>query len=317
MRKRIIALALTFTVAVTGLVSCGSEEEKTSYKHKYESMIDGKIFSVAYSPEKNDGEKYTDEELIAIDKGAEKAVADALSFVSAEYNNSLADLNKQVDRIFDADARVVELLSEVYKLSSFTGGAFKPVVGEEETYDPSALISIEENMLVKHNKDATVDLSGIAESYALSFAAESIKSAGIEEAIIKYGSSVARIDSREEKTPVEVAIHFADKDSESDAVINLEGGYLSTCTKNDEVKDNVSGGEIEALHNTVAVISENGMISSCLAKVFRGMETGEIKKLYENKAFEFEAVIVEEDGTVVCTQGIIDEGLFTEETEEE
>lgn len=318
MEKRTLSAVLAVCLVLAGFVSCKKEEEKAPEKHVYESVVDGKLFSVSYVSEKTEGEtatEYTDEEFSAIDKGAEKALADKLSFLSSEYNGNINVIGEYADYIFDADADVVSLMKELYALSDATAGVYKPVIASAEEYSCSSIIEIGEDKLIKHDKGAKVDLFGVAESYALSFAAESVKEAGVKEAVLKYGNSVAKVDTKEEKTPTEAALYFADGNTDADATVKLYGGYVSTVTKNEKLTDVVTGDEITPYHNTVVVISENYLVTSCLAETFMAMDSKDIGELYEKGIYKFEYIVVENDMNVIRSAGLGDTAVLASETE--
>ena len=313
MKRRIISAVLAVCLILVGFVSCKKEEEKASDKHVYESVVDGKLFSISYCAEKGEGEervKYTDEEFSNIDKGAEKALVDKLSFLSAEYNGNINVISGYADYVFDANAEVVKLMKELYALSDATMGKYKPVISAVKEYKCSNIIEISENKLIKHDKSAKVDLYGVAESYALSFAVESVKKSGVKEAILKYGNTVAKLDTKAEKTPTEAAVYYADGNMEADATVKLSGGCISTVTKNEKLTDVITGKDVSPSHNTVVVLSDDYFVASCLARTFMEMNAKDIAELHKNGAYKFEYIIVENDMSVVKSSGIGDNVSF-------
>ncbi len=320
MKKRTVALFLAAAALLAVFSSCKKEEEKTAEKHIYESVVDGKLFSVSYVPEKEGAEstvEYSAEEIDSIDKNAEAALVARLSFLSAEYNGNIGNINAYVDYVFDYDAELAALMTKLYEISDATGGSYMPVILSGEAYKCSEVIEIGEDRLVKHDRNAKIDLYGVSESYALGFAAESVKEAGIKEAVLKYGNTVARIDEKSEKTPIEAELYYADGNSDADSKVKLYSGYLSTYTKNDKLTDPVTGNDVTHRHNTVVVMSENSLIASCLAETFMKMDTDAVLELYGSGAYEFEFIIVEDDMTVTVSAGAKEKGLFTSLPEEE
>ena len=321
MKKRTVSAVLAACLVICGFASCKKDEVKAPEKHVYESVVDGKLFSISYYAEKGEGEeivKYTDEEISNIDTGAEKAVADKLSFLSSEYNGNINVIGGYANYVFDANADVVKLMNELYALSDATMGTYKPVIAStEEEYKCSELIEIGEDKLIKHNKSAKVDLYGISESYALSFAVESVKNAGVEEAVLKYGNTVAKLDTKAEKTPTQAAVYYADGNTDADVTIKLSGGCMSTVTKNEKLTDVVTGNEVTPRHNTVVILSEDYFVSSCLARTFMEMRVKDIAELYKNGTYEFEYIIVENDMSVVKSKGIGDFVSFAADSAEQ
>ena len=316
MMKKTVSIFLTMALALMGLVSCGKEEEKQIEKHVYESVVGEKYFSISYSPEKAEGGEYSAEEMTAIDKNAEAALVSQLSFLSSEHNGDIGNINAMANYVFDYDKDVASLMKKLYEISEATGGAYKPVVvSTTEEYSCSAFIEITDEKLIKHDRNAKVDLMGISESYALSFAMENLKAAGLKEAILKYGNTVARIDERDEKSPVNVALYYADGNADADAKLKLHSGYITTSTKDEQITDPVTGNALSARHNTVAVISDDAFVSSCLARAFMIMDTDDIFALQSSGKYSFEVVIVESDMSVTSTNGVSEKGLMEVETE--
>ena len=320
MKKRTMSAVLAACLVLVGFASCKKEVEKAPEKHVYESVVDGKLFSISYCAEKGEGEeivKYTDDEISNIDKGAEKALVDKLSFLSAEYNGNISVISGYADYVFDANEDVVKLMKELYALSDATMGKYKPVIASTEEYKCSDIIEIGENKLIKHDKGAKVDLYRVAESYALSFAVESVKSAGVDEAVLKYGNTVAKLDTKAEKTPTEAAVYYADGNMEADATVKLSGGCISTVTKNEKLTDPITGKDVNPSHNTVVVMSDDYFASSCLARTFMEMNVKEIAELHKNGAYKFEYIIVENDMSVVRSSGIGDLVSFAADSAEQ
>ncbi len=320
MKKRTVALFLAAAALLSVFSSCKKEEEKTVEKHIYESVVDGKLFSVSYMPVKEEAEstvEYSADELGTIDKNAEAALVAKLSFLSTEHNGNIGNINAYVDYVFDYDAEIAALMKELYEISDATGGSYMPVILSGEAGKCSELIEIAEDKLIKHDRNAKIDLYGVSESYALSFAVESVKASGIKEAVLKYGSTVARIDEKSEKTPIEAELYYADGNSEADSKVKLYSGYLSTYTKNDKLTDPVTGNDVTPRHNTVVVMSENSLISSCLAKTFMNMNTEDVLLLYGSEAYEFEFIIVEDDMTLTVSDGAKAKELFSDTFETE
>ncbi len=320
MIKRTLASIVVIISVALCLNSCGKEDEVE--KHKYARDVDGKVFSLEYVTFIGDGESRVDfdeEKVSEIDKAAEKALVDALAYLSDEHNEYISKINAEVDYVFDVDKDFLGMVDTAYSLSAYTGGVYKPVLSANaEGYSANGIIEITDGNVIKHDKAAKIDFGAVKESYALGCAVDSIIASGVDFAIVSYGDSVARVDNGERKQPAAIALYAVDNDDEHDGTLYLEKGYATVKTKNSEIVDAVTGEAVVPLHNTVVVMSVDSKVSSCLADCFMSMTSDQIKDLYEDKSVKFEAVIIEDDGTVVMTHGakknkVYETGTQTEE----
>ena len=312
MIKRTIPSVCMIIAVVLCLFSCGKADEVET--HKYVREIEGKVFSLEYVTFSGDGESRVDfnaEKVSEIDKSAEKAIADALAYLSDEHNEYISKINAEVDYVFDVDQAFLDVLDMAYRLSDFTCGEYKPAVGSSaEEYSAASVIEVNDGEIIKHNKTAKIDFGIVKESYALSYAVESLVETGVQFATVSYGDSAARIDKGERKQPADIAVYAVDGDDEYDGTLLLDKGFATVRTKDSSATDPVTGEEKKNLHNTVIVLTNDGKITSCLADAFMRLDTDRIKELYNDKTFKFEAVIIEDNGDVFMTHGAENNNIY-------
>ena len=135
--------------------------------------------------------------------------------------------------------------------------------------------------------------------------------------MLKYGNTVAKLDAKAEKTPTEAAVFFADGNTDADAKVKLASGCISTVTKDEKLTDAITGKDVVPLHNTVVILTDDYFASSCLARTFMEMEAKDIAELHKNGKYKFEYIIVENDMSIVKSEGLGDSVSFTAEEVEQ
>lgn len=321
MKTKITALVISVMMICGTLVACGKDDIKM---HTYEANVNSQPFKLTYPVEINGEVLKTEEEIAKIDKACAKAVADALFMFSSENSAGVGEINKSVDAVFDCSKKLMELLTYTYSVSSMTGGKYQPVFGavtelyksgaevtdeavaEAMTHTGLDLIVLEENSIVKKDRNAKLDYESISAGYALEDAAAVLSVEGVEYAVLTYMNTVTTFGQLTEKEKVDVAVYSSNSEESYHGVLSFNNAVVTTYNKDDLVIDSATGKKIEHAHDTVVVISNDGILSNALANTFCSMTTEEIQKLYNSRLIKFEAVIIEGDGEVHTTSETVE-----------
>ncbi len=316
MKTKITALVISVIMVCGSFVACGKDEIKM---HTYEANVNSQPFKLTYPVEVNGEILKTEEEMAKIDKNCAKAVADALFMFSNENSAGVGEINKSVDAIFDCSEKLMELLTYTYSISNMTGGRYQPVFGavtelyksgaevtdealaEAMTHTGLGLITLEENSIKKADRSAKLDYDSISAGYALADAAAVLSVEGVDYAVLTYMNTVVTFGQLTEKEKVDVAVYSSNSEESYHGVLSFNDAVVTTCNKDSMVIDSFTGKKVDDLHDTVVVISPDGILSNALAPVFYTMTTEEIQKLYDSRLIKFEAVIIENDGEVHTT----------------
>lgn len=321
MKTKITALAISVIMMCSMMSSCGKKEIQM---HTYEAIVNGEAFKLTYPVASDEENLKTEEEMVEIDVAAANAVADALFMFSEENSAGVGEINKSVDAVFDCSEKLIDLLNYTYSVSTMTGGRYQPVLGtvtdlyksgaeitdealaEALTHTGMDLISIDENSIIKTDRCAKLDYESISAGYALADAAAVLSVNGVEYAVLTYMNTVATFGQPLEKEKVDVAVYCSSSDENYHGVLSFNNSVVTTCNKESFVIDSSTGRKFESSHDTVVVISNDGILSNALAPVLYGMSTEDIQKMYNSRVIKFEAVVIDENGDVYTTSEAVE-----------
>ncbi len=238
------------------------------------------------------------------------------------------------------DPRTRHLLETAISISQKTNGAFDmtvaPLVELWETAGacnalPSkealsqALAAVgyrqlilEEGTLYKTNPNVMIDLGGIGKGAATTLLIEHLSSSGVDGGLVSFGSNVAvfgKKPSGEEfrvaiQDPHDAAGRIGKLTLPEGSVLSVSGDYERYVTVDDvryhHILDPKTGYPAKSGLSSVAVISFDGAEADALSTALFVMGKDAALTLYASGACRFEAIFVEENGTVTATEGLRD-----------
>ncbi|MBR6651402.1 MAG: FAD:protein FMN transferase [Clostridia bacterium] len=246
MKTKITAFVISVIMICGTLVGCGKEKVKM---HTYEANINSEPFKLTYPVEKDGVVLKTESEIAEIDKACAKAVANALFMFSSENSAGVGEINKSVDAVFDCSEKLMDLLNYTYTVSGITGGKYQPVFGavtelykgdsevtdeaiaEAMTHTGLELITLEENSIIKADRNAKLDYESISAGYALADAAAVLSVNGIDYAVLTYMNTVTTFGQISEKEKVDLAVYSCGSDESYHGVLSFTNAVVTTCNK--------------------------------------------------------------------------------------
>jgi len=236
------------------------------------------------------------------------------------------------------------LLKKAVRLYENTDGAFSPFLGTLtelwdiknvnprvpddsdilkalENCDASGL-TFENGIPQKSNKKLLVDLGGIAKGESAENCINYLRDHGVENAVISFGGSVACIGHSDKsdshwsigiKNPFDTA-QITGSVNVTDCFIAVSGAYERSFTvdgrRYHHIFDPKTGYPAKSDIESVAVISDDGALSDGLSTALFVMGCDKALEFYNKGIYDFEAVLILKDGTVVVTDGIANDFTF-------
>lgn len=264
-----------------------------------------------------------------------KIYSDEKLFSRTIENSDISRLNRKED--FTPDKETASVVEFAFEISERTGGAFCPYLGKisslwnitgenpnipdkselEETIKDINAQKITPENFVNTSKNVQLDLGGIVKGYSAMKAIESLKSNGIENALISFGGSIACIGNSESRKMWTVGIKNPFSKEEiigtlrvSDAYISVSGAYERFFEKDGVRYHHIfspeTGYPVENDLESTVVVSGDGILSDALSTALFVMGKNKAIEFYKNNIYDFEMLLIMKDGTLYITQGISD-----------
>lgn len=264
-------------------------------------------------------------------------------------DSELYRFNNSKFGIEDCSAAFAETLSLALEVALKTDGAYDPTIGalislwgigtdgarvptDDEIYEAKSLcgyenLVIENGNAVKITKSIphlSVDLGGAAKGYIAQQALECLKQGGAVRGILSLGGNIAVFGEKEDGSPYKIAIRDPVNTSgyvgyvllRGENYISVSGGYERYFEQNGKryhhIIDPHSGYPAESDVLSAAVISKNGTLADCLSTALFVMGSERSLELYKSGQFDFEAVLILQNGDILCTDGIIENFVLIE-----
>lgn len=168
---------------------------------------------------------------------------------------------------------------------------------------------------VSFDDEMAIDLGGIAKGYTSDRIIEIMKENGIEHALINLGGNVKVLGKKPDGSDWRVAI--ADPEDQenyvggvavSDKAVITSGGYQRFFEKNGEryfhIIDLSDGFPARNGLTSVTIVSDDGTLADALSTTLFIMGPEKAAEYWKKNADDFDAVLVEDDGTVLVTEGL-------------
>lgn len=194
----------------------------------------------------------------------------------------------------------------------------KELSGLLETVHADRIRYDEENCQVSFDdKGMEIDLGGIAKGYTADRVIQILKDYEVESAVISLGGNVKTLNKKPDGKDWRIAVEdpgdsgkFAGILTVSDKAVVTSGGYERYFEQDGEkyhhIIDPSTGYPAKNGLSSVSIISEDGALADGLSTSLFIMGKEKAAEYWKNHSDEFDAVLVEDDGTVWVTEGIAD-----------
>ncbi len=277
-------------------------------------------------------------------QGLEQLVYDDEKKFSRTFSGSgIHEFNKDGDGT-KLTQDTVSLLNYAAELHQNTNSAFSPYMGAladlwdiknatprvpEESEINEALadcdasdVTFRDGIPYKVNANLKVDLGGIAKGASAENCIEYLKENGVKNAVISFGGSVACIGhSKNSDTNWNVGIKNPFRTDEvigsinvTDCYIAVSGAYERSFTQNGvryhHIFNSKTGYPSASDIESVAVVSDNGALSDGLSTALFVMGSEKTLEFYREGIYDFEAILILNDGNIIVTDGLCDAFTF-------
>lgn len=269
------------------------------------------------------------------------------------------EINSDVQNLLSVDEEVISLIEKSYEIYSATGGAFDITIGTvtelwnvtaDEPVVPTAeavteavshvgsdRITIEGTDIKKLDTKTKLDFGAIAKGYALGKVIEHLKSTNVKYGIVSIGGNVGvfgeKAELDENEVPVKYKVGITDP-SDTTAVsgyLHIDKGFISVSgdyeryfevdkNRYHHIFDSKTGYPAESDIASVAVWSDYSTEADAISTSLFVMGSEKALDFCKSGTYDFEAVFILKDGSIITTDGIKTGASFEEyvpETTEE
>lgn len=163
-----------------------------------------------------------------------------------------------------------------------------------------------------------IDLGGIAKGYTSSRVMDIFKKAGIESAVISLGGNVQTLNAKPDGSKWRVAVEDPEDTSSYVGVLSIEdkavitsGGYERYFEKDGKtyhhIIDPATGYPADSGLTSVTIVSDDGTLADGLSTSLFIMGAEKAETYWRAHSDEFDTILVQEDGSVLVTEGIADD----------
>ena len=186
-----------------------------------------------------------------------------------------------------------------------------------KSVDVSKVDLDEQNHEVSFDDEMAIDLGGIAKGYTSQRVIEIMKENGIEHALINLGGNVQVLGKKPDGSDWRVAIADPEDQEQyvggvavSDKAVITSGGYQRYFDKDGEryfhIIDLSDGFPARNGLTSVTIVSDDGTLADALSTSLFIMGPDKAAEYWKKNTEDFDAVLVENDGTVLVTDGLKD-----------
>lgn len=321
-RKSIIALFLLSLFLMT-FTSCKNNDKEVS---KDIFAMDTYMTVTAYGPEAK----------TAVDKAIDE-INRLETVLSAEKRESdIYKLNKTGYAVLSKDTK--DVVSDALDIYNSTSGAFDisiyplmvkwgfttqkyNVPSENEiselidNVDSSKIEFDGKSGEIKLPKGMKIDLGGIAKGYTSSRVMQIFKDCGVKSGLVSLGGNVQVLGTKTDGTNWQIAIENPDKSKDYIGVVSVKnkavitsGGYERYFERDGKTYHHIlnpkTGYPAESGLKSVTIVSDNGTLADALSTSLFVMGKEKAIDYWREHKNEFDAVFVEDDGSITITEGL-------------
>ena len=331
---KIISLTALILSAVIILAGCGSSPAATeeSSDQEPESVelfaMDTYMTLTAYGDNAGKALAESEKEIKRIDAmlstgSSDSEISRLNKEKSLEVSEEAFDLIKRAKEIGEDTGKVFDIsVYPVMQAWGFTDKNYRvpekdELAGLLKRVDVSKVKLDEEKHTVTFDDDMAIDLGGIAKGYTSDRIIEIRKENGIEHALINLGGNVQTLGKKPDGSDWRIAIvdpedqeNYIGGVAVSDKAVITSGGYQRFFEEGGEryfhIIDLSDGFPARNGLTSVTIVSEDGTLADALSTTLFIMGPEKAEEYWRKNADRFDAVLVEDDGTVLVTEGLED-----------
>ena len=324
--KRILGVLLSILLLISA-VGCGGTDRYTSSFYGMDTLITVTLYGV----DSAQGESIVAE--------GRRMLTELESLWSKTLPESeVSEINAAETVSQPLDTRTVALLLAAFDVYTKTEGAFDPTVAplislwetagetdclpsEDELAAAIALVgfsdwTLSEHALTKPSPQAAIDLGGIGKGAAISALLSYLESTEADGGLVSFGSNVAVFGQKPNGNPFRVAIRDPREESgtvgglvmHAGEILSVSGDYERYVTVNGEHYHHLlhpkTGYPADGGLASVAVIARDGALADALSTALFVMGKDAAMAFCALGVYDFEAILIEPDGSVFCTDGL-------------
>ncbi len=167
------------------------------------------------------------------------------------------------------------------------------------------------------NKGMEIDLGGIAKGYTSDRVIEILKENGVDSAVISLGGNVKTLNKKPDGSDWRIAVEDPKDSSKfvgiltlSDKAVITSGGYQRYFEQDGQryhhIIDPSTGYPANSGLTSVSIVAKDGTLADGLSTSLFIMGKEKASDYWREHSDEFDAVLVEDDGTVLVTEGLKD-----------
>lgn len=313
---------LLFTLTFLSFIACNTSPEKKT-PSEVKGYAQGTTYQILYLDDRN-FQRSVDSILIAIDNS-----------LSTYNKRSIITNFNQTDSVLEVDPYFIDVFNMAKEVYMTSGGAFNPTVthlvnawgfGFKNTDKTDSLtidsllqftnfdlITIEDNIAIKQNKNMMLDFNAIAQGYTVDVIADFFDEKIVKNYMIEVGGEIIAKGKNVEKKPWRIGIDKPIENQEErilEAVINLENAALATSgnyrkfyekdgTKYSHTINPVTGYPVRHTLLSATVVTDNCALADAYATAFMVVGLEKSKEiLIANPTLEALLIYANEDGTL-------------------
>lgn len=272
-----------------------------------------------------------------LEKLKSEVYADENRFSKTFATSEIYKFNNSTEGM-EVSSETAELIALALEIAEKTDGAFSPVLGSlcdlwdiksenprvpDDTEIAAALevckvenIAVSENVISKTNAGTKIDLGAIAKGYTAEKCMKILKNGKAKDALVSFGSSVActgHSDGKHGGWNIGIKNPFDNSEIMGsvrlyDSCLGVSGAYERYFIKDSERYHHIlspkTGYPANSDIESTAVITQSGALADALSTALFVMGKEKALSLYESGIFDFEAVLIMQDGNVYVTKGL-------------
>ena len=325
MKRRYIAGILAAALLLCG---CGQEDTKEPVSIQVFAM-DTYMTLTAYGKHAEKAVERAQQEILRIDRLVSTGDPDSeISKLNASKGETvsedtfyLIERAKEITR--DTDGAFDISVYPIMRAWGFTDGRYRvPEEKElkrllEHVHADQILCEGDTHKVILTDPKMEIDLGGIAKGYTSDRVIEILQENGVEHALINLGGNVKTLGHRPDGSDWNIAVTdpedtqtFIGGVRTSDKAVITSGGYQRYFEKDGVIYDHIidvsTGYPADSGLSSVTVIAEDGTLADGVSTSLFIMGLEKAGEHWRDNAKMFDAVFVEDDGSIWITEGIKD-----------
>lgn len=247
-------------------------------------------------------------------------------------SNQTGQVSDETAEIIDKSLKISEIsdgclditIYPISELWGFTGGNYrvpeKSEIEEALNFVGYNKISLQEETVVKEEPNVKIDLGAVAKGYIGDKAAEAVKNAGCDSAILSIGGNVVAVGKKPDGEDFNIGVAWTDGKGIcatiplSDISAVTSGTYQRNFTENGvfyhHIIDPKTGYPAESDVGSVTIFSNDGLAADGLSTAFFVMGSEKAVEFYESEKYlqlgidSLDFMIIKNDGTCIVTENI-------------